>query len=238
MFERRHQAPVHDSPILLGNTGRCSGNLVGGKTGKTTPVEARPSEQSLSPALVQGAPGCRPSASDIASGTLGIVAMADNPIRLILTLGFACAEIVNIRRSNVEIRSLSAACTHSRTRSELQHRKDSQNSPPICVVGGVAMWKTRSRRLHPAHGWRRRMGFTGGWMSMVGDDEVPGLPASSGWACCSERCGRRASVPLWAAPSASPRAVRISAKRPLRCLRSGSASPACCWPSPTARWRR
>ena len=26
--------------------------------------------------------------------------------------------------------------------------------------------------LHPAHGWRRRMGFAGGWMSPVGDDVV------------------------------------------------------------------
>ena len=31
--------------------------------------------------------------------------MPDNPIRLILILGFTCAEIVNIRRSNAEIRA-------------------------------------------------------------------------------------------------------------------------------------
>ena len=136
MFERRHQAPVHDSPILLGDTGRCSGNLVCGKTGKTTPVHTRPSERSLSPAL---APRCRRSSFGIASGTLGIVAMADNPIRLILTLGFTCAEIVNIRRSHVEIRSLSAGRTHFRTRSELQHRAHSRSRLRPAALAGCRL---------------------------------------------------------------------------------------------------
>ena len=64
-----------------------------------------------------------------------------------------------------------------------------RNVAPHTAQCSMSLWKTRLRRLHPAHGGRRRVGFAGGWMSPVGDDVVAVFEVRSEHAVVSSEMG-------------------------------------------------